>query len=45
MFSQVYAMLVNPVECSHPENLLGIDSSISCFTPITDAIHFGGIDF
>ena len=41
MFSQVYAMLVNPVECSHPENLLGIDFSITCFTPTTAAFYFG----
>ena len=41
MFSQVYAMLVNPVECSHPENLLGIEFSITCFTSITAAFHFG----
>ena len=40
-FPSLYAMLVNPVECSHPENLLGIDFSITCFTPITAAFHFG----
>ena len=36
-------MLVNPVVCSHPENLLGIDFSITCFTPTTAAFHFGCI--